>query len=84
MQFLRLVSFPLKERDSTEGQVLANTALGQIYDSLGNEAKSKQYFNAVDNLTEKPALMPHENRRSIEARPSHPVSPARPELPLLF
>lgn len=83
-QFLRLVSSPLKERDSTEGQVLANTALGQIYDSLGNEAKSKQYFNAVDNLAERPALMPQNNKRPSEVRPAGPISPARPELPPLF
>jgi hypothetical protein len=78
-EFLRLVGSSLKQRDSNEGQVLANTALGQIYESLGNEAKSKQYFGAVDNLTEKPALMPQDNRRSIEGRG---ISPVRPELPL--
>lgn len=82
-QFLRLVSSPLKERDSTEGQVLANTALGLIYDSLGNEAKSKQYFNVVDNLSEQP-LMPKDNRRSIKPVPARRVSPAKPERQLLF
>ena len=76
-QYLRLVSSPLKEQDSNEGQVLANTALGQIYESLGNEAKSKQYYNAANTLIEKPAPMKQNDQPRVEARPKR-----RPQSPL--
>lgn len=71
-QFLRLVRSPLKELDSNEGQVLANTALGNIYDYLGNEAKSQRYFNVVNDLTGKPASMPQNQRRDASISPAKP------------
>jgi hypothetical protein len=63
-QFLRLVNSPLRERDSNEGQVVANTALGKVYESLGNQTKSKQYLDAADRLIEKPDAVPDKIRSS--------------------